>query len=220
MEHQKRKVDLVRVEREEQVFEREAVLGRDVESVFPTELKQEDVDTTDAVKEAIGSVKFITENEVEEIKSKRKDKDGNAVASSKPLAQILSERREQKNEEFQEKWKTMKTGKNRPLDADEVEFLESVEAKRRKVEEGRRAEEEAQVLAFQLAREQVVQKSSKVSNFGLGDPLTSLKKKKSIIGTKFAVRPKATIIAKPKEESAPKPQGLAGLVAYDSSSED
>jgi len=50
------------------VFEREAVLGRDVESVFPTELKQEDVDTTDAVKEAIGSVKFITENEVEEIK--------------------------------------------------------------------------------------------------------------------------------------------------------
>mmetsp|Transcript_4879 Transcript_4879/g.8665 ORF Transcript_4879/g.8665 Transcript_4879/m.8665 type:complete len:129 (-) Transcript_4879:642-1028(-) len=111
MEHQKRKVDLVRVEREEQVFEREAVLGRDVESVFPTELKQEDVDTTDAVKEAIGSVKFITENEVEEIKSKRKDKDGNAVASSKPLAQILSERREQKNEEFQEKWKTMKTGK-------------------------------------------------------------------------------------------------------------
>ena len=111
------------------------------------------------------------------------------------------------------------SGKNRPLDADEVEFLESVEAKRRKVEEGRRAEEEAQVLAFQLAREQVVQKSSKVSNFGLGDPLTSLKKKKSI-GTKFAVRPKATIIAKPKEESAPKPQGLAGLVAYDSSSED
>ena len=50
------------------MFEREAVLGRDVESVFPTELKQEDVDTTDAVKEAIGSVKFITENEVEEIK--------------------------------------------------------------------------------------------------------------------------------------------------------
>ena len=74
MEGGKRKVGMLRVERQEQVFEREAVLGRDAESVFPTELKAaseaEANEVTDALKEALGSVKFVTESQVEEIKAK------------------------------------------------------------------------------------------------------------------------------------------------------
>ena len=50
--------------REEQVFDREEVLGRDAKSVFPTESKTPALDT-EAVKAALGSnLRFITETEV------------------------------------------------------------------------------------------------------------------------------------------------------------
>ena len=163
MEGGKRKVGMLRVERQEQVFEREAVLGRDAESVFPTELKAaseaEANEVTDALKEALGSVKFVTESQVEEIKAKDGG-GGDGAGTSKPLAQVLSERKQQKDEAFQEQWKLIKQGKNRPLDADEIAFLESVETKKRKIEETRKAEEETEVLAFQLAREQAAARNT------------------------------------------------------------
>lgn len=50
--------------REERVFDREEVLGRDATSVFPTESKTE-VLKSDAAKELLGSSnRFITESEV------------------------------------------------------------------------------------------------------------------------------------------------------------
>ena len=42
---------------------------------------------------------------------------------AKPLWQILQEQKDLKEEKFQEGWKTMKEGKNRPLEEDEIEFL-------------------------------------------------------------------------------------------------
>lgn len=54
----------VTLRREEQVFDREDVLGRDTTSVFPTESKAQAMDS-EAVKAALGSnLRFITESEV------------------------------------------------------------------------------------------------------------------------------------------------------------
>ena len=51
-----------RARREERVFDREEVLGRDAKSVFPTESKAE---VLNAAKEMLGSTnRFITESEV------------------------------------------------------------------------------------------------------------------------------------------------------------
>lgn len=50
--------------REEEVFDREEVLGRDATSVFPTESKAPAMDA-EAVKAALGSnLRFVTESEV------------------------------------------------------------------------------------------------------------------------------------------------------------
>ena len=112
----KRRVDMIRVERPQQVFDRDEVLGRDTSSVFPSETRrqaeQAGMDVADAMRAAIGGVRFITEKDVQEIKAKRgtSAEDEAAAVSSKPLAQILSEKREAKNEEFQEQWKIMKQG--------------------------------------------------------------------------------------------------------------
>ena len=62
------------------------------------------------------------------------------------------ENREKKEAEFQEKWRTMKEGKNRPLDADEADFLEGLEVAERVRRRQAAAEEEEGLLAFQLAQ--------------------------------------------------------------------
>jgi hypothetical protein len=52
--------------RPEEVYDREAVLGRDATSVFPTEARQGGAAgqlDTEAIKEAIGARKFISETE-------------------------------------------------------------------------------------------------------------------------------------------------------------
>jgi hypothetical protein len=53
-------------------------------------------------------------------------------------------------EEFQDKWRIMKQGKNKPLEADEIDFLDAV-AEQEVVTERRKREEEAQELeSFQV----------------------------------------------------------------------
>ena len=55
---------IIAADREEEVFDREEVLGRDAASVFPTESKAPAMDA-EAVKAALGSnLRFITESEV------------------------------------------------------------------------------------------------------------------------------------------------------------
>ena len=46
------------------MFEREAVLGRDAASVFPTQAKQAEKEGLDALREMVGGKKFISESEV------------------------------------------------------------------------------------------------------------------------------------------------------------
>ena len=60
----RRNATLFRCGREERVFEREEVLGRDATSVFPTESQAKPLDS-DTVNAMLGSnLRFITESEV------------------------------------------------------------------------------------------------------------------------------------------------------------
>ena len=53
-------------------------------------------------------------------------------------------------EEFQDKWRIMKQGKNKPLEAEEIEFLDSVVAQEMETERRKRAEEAQELESFQV----------------------------------------------------------------------
>ena len=129
---------------EEELFDAEKELGRDVKSVF----KMLD---DDGGKEK--SNKFVTAEELERL---RKERGGTEEESEKepvnPLWQILQEQRDVKEEKFQEGWKTMKEGKNRPLEEDEIEFLDEVEEQKRENEKRKREEEKELSKQFKLAK--------------------------------------------------------------------
>lgn len=74
------------------MYDREAVLGRDAESVFPSLAK--------ANPPSIGNSRFISESELEKVKRERggRVEDG-AVAADKPLAVILQENKDKKARE-------------------------------------------------------------------------------------------------------------------------
>ncbi len=50
--------------RQEQVYEREAVFGRDASSVFPTEGQKAAAEAKEALKSKLGANRFISETEV------------------------------------------------------------------------------------------------------------------------------------------------------------
>ena len=112
-------VPMMRIEEPERVFDREKVLGRDAASVFPT-MAQENADkVVSATQAVVGSMSFVTESELAEIKAKRggalRPEDG-TMEPEKPLWQVLQEAKDAKEEAFQEGWKTMKQGIYKPVD--------------------------------------------------------------------------------------------------------
>ena len=148
-------VQLVRVEAPERVFDRDKVLGRDAASVFPS-LAQTNADrVVSATQAVVGSMNFVTESELEEIKAKRggalRPEDGTAE-EQKPLWAVLQEAKEAKEEAFQQGWKTIKQGQNKPLDEDEVEFLDDVDAQAREDERRRADRDRDDVETFRLMR--------------------------------------------------------------------
>ena len=148
-------VPLVRVEEPERRFDRERVLGRDAASVFPTLAQAEADKVAGAAQAVIGSMNFVTETELEEIKERRggtlRVEDGTAEAS-KPLWAVLQEAKEAKEEAFAQGWKTIKQGQNKPLDEEEIEFLDEVEDAAREDERRRIERERDDVETFRLAR--------------------------------------------------------------------
>ena len=140
---------LVRVERAGQVFARAEVRGRDAAEVFPRRAAAEAEAGAAALRAAAGAVSFVTEAE---LVAEKEAGGGGGAGALRPLAEVLDENREKKEAEFQEKWRTMKEGKNRPLDADEADFLEGLEAAERVRRRQAAAEEEEGLLAFQLAQ--------------------------------------------------------------------
>eukprot|EP00775_Hariotina_reticulata_P004464 gene4464-4720_t len=106
---EKRGVDMVRLEKPEEVYDVEEVLGRDALAVFPSMNK--DLDPTEQLKAAIGAKRFVTETELQEIKAARGlTVDDGTLAPEKPLAEVLAERKKAKQDAFDAQWKQMKTG--------------------------------------------------------------------------------------------------------------
>ncbi|GLC65126.1 hypothetical protein PLESTF_000254800 [Pleodorina starrii] len=151
-----RRVDMVRLVGEERVYDREALLGRDASSVFPSLARQQQEDEaaagSGAILEALGARKFISETELETLRAGRGvTADDGAVAVDKPLAEILRERKAAKDAEHAEKWKQMKIGKNRPLDPEELQFLDAVAAAEAEREKAWSEMERAELEAFKAA---------------------------------------------------------------------
>ena len=130
---------------EEELFDAEKELGRDVKSVFKM--------LDDGGKEKSTNTKFVTAEELERLRKERGGKEEESEKEPvKPLWQILQEQRDVKEEKFQEGWKTMKEGKNRPLEEDEIEFLDEVEEQKRENEKRKREEEKELSKQFKLAK--------------------------------------------------------------------
>ena len=131
---------------EEELFDVEKELGRDVKSVF----KSTQI-LPDGKEKSMN--KFVTAEELERLRKERGGKEEESEKEPvKPLWQILQEQRDVKEEKFQEGWKTMKEGKNRPLEEDEIEFLDEVEEQKRENEKRKREEEKELSKQFKLAK--------------------------------------------------------------------
>ncbi|KAL3160520.1 hypothetical protein ABBQ32_010824 [Trebouxia sp. C0010 RCD-2024] len=150
MDEEARKVELIRMPRQEQVFEREQVFGRDASSVFPTEGQKAAAEAAEVLKSKLGANRFISESEIQELQ-KEYGKNTEGSEATKPLAHILLEAKQAKDEAFQNQWKQMKQGKNRPLDEEEVQFVDALEAARREKEQAERKQELDALEAYQLA---------------------------------------------------------------------
>lgn len=230
--NQKRRVDLVRVPREDVYYDKEEVLGRELKSVFPNESKMALLESAARMGMVHDSKKFISESELLEMQSEKTQKV--METSNKPLAEILREQKEAKQAKFEDQWKQMKTGKNRPLDEDELEFLDTVieaeNVQRRKVMEEEKKELEAFREAIQSSqvdggrshassKDQESNEMWNGSKGGLKNVETHTNTLKKII-TARAKRPRAE---NPEEESKGDPpdnilQSLLG--AYGSEDED
>ena len=93
----------------------------------------------------------MTEAELADIRAARGGRDEPGAAACRPLHVILAENKEKKEEAFQAVWKSMKVGKNKPLEAEDVEFMDAV-AERGRADERRLAEAEAKELEEYQAR--------------------------------------------------------------------
>lgn len=233
-----RGVELVRVEREERTFDREEVLGRDTASVFPSLEGGGGAGEGGASEEAKKMAsKFVTESELEAIRESGGDGPdsarGDDPSSSKPLYQILAERKEMKELEFEENWQSMKVGKNKPLDAEEVEFLDEVENALRASEAKRKREEKDEVEAFKRAQRMEGDADGKPALNAA--PEEAPKLQPTLVSRKkpaVAVRAKPKIVvkepeenikvdaasARDKDESSPGLGGLLGDYGSDSDS--
>lgn len=195
-------MDFVRVKPSERVYDRDAVLGRDATSVFPTEIAASAAADRSAAAEAIGGRTFITETELEAIKAERTGEPEASGSSSandnRPLAVVLAENKQAKEDAFQAQWTQMKTGKNRPLDEDELEFLNGLQQREATAEEAWRSEQASELDAFQQAVKDRAQRSK--SEPGASAPKAksepSLPKKKGVQNKPMRSTPVVRVIRK------------------------
>ena len=146
-------VPLMRVEAPERMYDRDQVLGRDTASVFPTMAQANAEKVVTATQSVLGSMNFVTETELEEIKAKRggllRPEDGTA-ALERSLWEAIQEAKEAKERAASRRVGRRGTGPKQTLDEEEAEFLDDMMDQRRE-EDRRRAERERDdVEAFRM----------------------------------------------------------------------
>lgn len=219
-------VELVRIgnneddDDEQRLFDVEKELGRDVSSVFKTSTTKNGTNA---------SSRFVTAAELEKIREERGLNGRNNVEEDretmKPLWQVLEENAREKEEKFQEGWRVMKEGKNRPLEEDEIEFLDEIEVLKRENEKRKRVEEDELSKNFLLAKQKLV-----VVSGGSDDDVEKKVERDDDLLAKVGVvagkNKKKFIVAKKKKtsettiETSTKEAGIiGGLLDYSSSSE-
>ena len=199
------------------MYDRDQVLGRDTASVFPTMAQANAEKVVTATQSVLGSMNFVTETELEEIKAKRggllRPEDGTA-APERSLWEAIQEAKEAKERAFQEGWKTMKQGQNKPLDEEEAEFLDDMMDQRRE-EDRRRRERTRRRRGVQMMRETMVVRAAPPRTAPGGtkrnaekgaekgaDKGADAKRPKTGLGAAVVVRPKI-VAAKRRTESKP-----------------
>jgi len=220
---------MIRIEREEELLDKEEVLGRDTTSVFPSEAKKGMLGLdAEATKEALGAVKFVTETELTEIKAQRGERpEDGTMTVNKTLAEVLAENKEAKEEKFQEVWKSMKVGKNRPLDEDEMQFLDSVYKSESAREQAKQEEERTELAAFQLAQLEAQTKEAADAPPEVHKPRPKPAVKKAVEKKNPIIRAVIKKKCHNEREEAPSEKrqkteegpGLAGLADYGSDSD-
>mmetsp|Transcript_17627 Transcript_17627/g.38456 ORF Transcript_17627/g.38456 Transcript_17627/m.38456 type:complete len:244 (-) Transcript_17627:67-798(-) len=208
-------VPMERVEPEERLYDVEKMLGRDASSVFPTELKPKGINVEEL---SAGAVKFVTEKQLEEIKASRGERvEDGTVAADKSLAEILADNKAKKEEEFQEVWKSMKVGKNRPLDEEDCEFYDELAKSKWQTDRHIKESEQDELLAFKLAREtRVVEvKPKEVDPSLLAAPAPAVKRKAGLISSKVTKpKPKvAAVVVKKAKPAGPQPPPTAAVAS-------
>ncbi|GMH33042.1 hypothetical protein BSKO_00876 [Bryopsis sp. KO-2023] len=231
-------VEMIRLPAEEEEEpEDEGPVGRDAASVFPNEARAQQEAQTEQLLEAVGAGRFISETELEEIRTQglsAKTETGQ-ILPERPLAEVLAENKRKKEEEFQDQWKQMKQGKNRPLDADEFEFIDTLH--QNEVDRSRRMEEEekTELDAFKAAVEANAEQNLESRDSGAETTAPARKPKdRATSGVTFRPVARVRVVRKAENDSvgrSPKRQRqecsgkeetvLGGLLGnYDSGDED
>ena len=170
--------------------------------------------------------------QLEELKAQRGERvEDGTFAADKSLAEVLQANKDAKEEAFQEVWKSMKVGKNRPLDEDEITFYDDLAKQSWRKEREESAADAEQMSAFKLAREQqVVAKAPEPSpavTASLLAPPPPAAKRKAPVGLRAVAKvvkkdtaASASAAPKPKEEKGGGGAlfGLAGYGSDDDSS--
>eukprot|EP00889_Picochlorum_renovo_P001116 jgi/Picre1/28146/NNA_003552.t1 len=154
-----RRVDLVRVVNpvDQGEDEKGGAGRRAAAEVFPRESKKALLESAKE-KGLVKDSRFVRESEL----GGNQEGPGGAPREgrdSRPLADILMEQREVKQAKFEEGWKVMKTGKNRPLDEEEAGFLEQLLENEAHVEKRIMEEEKNEIQAFREAAAHAREKS-------------------------------------------------------------
>jgi hypothetical protein len=222
-------VPMVRIEQPERVYDREKILGRDAASVFPSTAQEEADKVVSATQAIVGSMSFVTETELMEIKAKRggalRPEDG-TMEADKTLWAVLQEAKDAKQEAFEEGWKTMKQGVYKPLDDEEAEFIDEVETRKRLEERRKEEKEKSEMDAFKAAREAQVLRRAKPPpaavgvkragvelSGGLGAPGASKKPKAPGGVVVVKAKPKLCVVAKGKPKPKPAEAAAAATEA-------
>lgn len=164
--------------------------------------------------------------QLEELKAQRGERvEDGTFAADKSLAEVLQANKDAKEAAFQEVWKSMKVGKNRPLDEDEITFYDDLAKQTWRKERDESAADAEQMSAFKLAREQqVVAKApepSPVAAASLLAPPAPAAKRKAPMGVRAVVKVVKKDVAasappKPKEDEGAAGGALFGLAGYGS----